>query len=426
MTVRPLRLIIARYAALAAGLPFLLMLLLGAFWLLPQVRQELDDHQRQLALAVATQVESCQGNSRDRLLPGGLELARLTRYLDRISILKNQKIFVLDGRGQVIADRDGSYTARQLNLGRLPMVRQGLKTKENRSLAGEFDFEGRQMAGSLYRIPDTSWSVLVAQPREEAARQVLTSANIAGLGLVASLLLAAGLTFPFTRTLVRRFEELAEHARFVEEGTAPLAWPKYRISEFNNLAASLQRMSGTLEERAALLEEQVQVRRQGEKALREKNLELAAIEEQLRQQVGELFLAQAQLKKSEEAYRTVADWTYDWEYWISPEKKFLYTSPSCERITGYPAQAFLCDPELYGRIINPDDRQKVLRHLEDCATPAELVPLELETLEFRLIARDGTTIWIEHSCRPVFSEQGSYLGRRACNRDITERRMLEQ
>jgi hypothetical protein len=41
------------------------------------------------------------------------------------------------------------------------------------------------------------------------------------------------------------------------------------------------------------------------------------------------------LVASETRYRTVADYTYDWEYWSAPDGKLNYVSPSCERITGY-------------------------------------------------------------------------------------------
>ena len=45
------------------------------------------------------------------------------------------------------------------------------------------------------------------------------------------------------------------------------------------------------------------------------------------------------LADSEVRYRTVADYTYDWEYWSAPDGKLLYMSPSCERITGYSPSA---------------------------------------------------------------------------------------
>ena len=528
--VRPLRWIIIRYAAIAAGLPFLLMLLLGALWLIPQAKRDLEDNQRQLAVAVSTQAESyllntraiisaiasfcadsetpaglervqrtldrnvrglkrlkagylVDGNGRivalsmaegsahqqdligvdlsqnplylatigdrkeqwsntylslvgggisvalavplgDKVFIGELELGRLSRYLDQVSIFKNQQIFVLDQHGQVIADRDGSFTAQQLNLNNIPLVRLGVS--EKRPLTGTFTLQGSQVIGSLYQIPDTGWSVLVAQPRQEAYRRILTSANIAALGLIAALFLAVALALHFARKTTRRFEDLAVHALRVEQSGEAVSWPQGGIEEFNDLAASLQRMSGALQERACLLQEQVYEREKVEAELREKNEELAAIEEELRQQVDELFAAQRELKNSEEAYRTVADWTYDWEYWLSPEKKFLYMSPACERITGHEAADFLADPELLERIIHPEHRTRMQEHLDACGAPAAESPQDLELMEFKLLARDGSTIWIEHSCRSVFSEKGDYLGRRACNRDVTERRILEQ
>ena len=51
------------------------------------------------------------------------------------------------------------------------------------------------------------------------------------------------------------------------------------------------------------------------------------------------------LRTSETKYRIVADNTYDWEYWVSAEGRFLYTSPSCKRITGYAASEFETDPQ---------------------------------------------------------------------------------
>ena len=44
------------------------------------------------------------------------------------------------------------------------------------------------------------------------------------------------------------------------------------------------------------------------------------------------------LKKNEERFRIMADFTYDWEYWVGPDGQFIYVSPSCERITGYRAE----------------------------------------------------------------------------------------
>jgi PAS domain S-box-containing protein len=126
------------------------------------------------------------------------------------------------------------------------------------------------------------------------------------------------------------------------------------------------------------------------------------------------------LRVSETKYRIVADNTYDWEYWKNPEGRFLYTSPSCQRITGYTASEFETDPELLFRIVHADDLAQFKAHEErdHTASPADT--------EFRIIHRNGTTRWIGHLCQPVFNAQGLFLGRRGSNRDITNRKQTEK
>jgi PAS domain S-box-containing protein len=127
------------------------------------------------------------------------------------------------------------------------------------------------------------------------------------------------------------------------------------------------------------------------------------------------------LRTSETRYRIVADNTYDWEYWVSPEGRFLYTSPSCQRITGYAASEFETDPKLLSHIIHPGDLTQFEAHLE-----RDQIKSGPSELELRIIHRDGTTRWIGHLCQPVFDAQGLFLGRRGSNRDITYRKKAEK
>jgi len=127
------------------------------------------------------------------------------------------------------------------------------------------------------------------------------------------------------------------------------------------------------------------------------------------------------LRTSEIKYRIVANNTYDWEYWVSPEGRFLYTSPSCQKVTGYTASEFETSPELLSRIVHPNDLACFEAHLEQDQDGSEPCGLE-----FRIIHRDGTTRWMGHVCQPVFDAQGSFLGRRGSNRDITDRKEAEK
>ncbi|MBW2465914.1 MAG: GAF domain-containing protein [Deltaproteobacteria bacterium] len=123
---------------------------------------------------------------------------------------------------------------------------------------------------------------------------------------------------------------------------------------------------------------------------------------------------EAALQASEEKFRTVADFTYDWEYWINEEGGFNYISPSCERITGYRVEEFEENHSLLYDIIHPNDRQHFKEHLED-----ELQATEVCHLNFRIRSKDGEEKWISHYCQPVYGKDKKILGRRASNRDIT-------
>jgi PAS domain S-box-containing protein len=139
--------------------------------------------------------------------------------------------------------------------------------------------------------------------------------------------------------------------------------------------------------------------------------------------VTDWMWAEKELRESEERYRTVADFTYDWEYWVDAEGNFLYVSPSCQRITGYSTKEFIDDPDLMTRIIHPDDRTEMLDHYHKVR---KVTPDAVNAIDFRIIRRDGATRWIGHVCQPVYDQKGQISGRRAGNRDITERKRAEE
>ncbi len=138
--------------------------------------------------------------------------------------------------------------------------------------------------------------------------------------------------------------------------------------------------------------------------------------------VTELKEAQEALRKSEERYRIIADFTHDWEYWLDEKGKLLWMSPSSERITGHSAQEFIDDPEALKNVVHPDDRNQVIHHME--SRPNDLD--RTHYLDFRIIDRHGKVRWINHVCRPVKGEHGRPLGVRVSNRDITKRKEMEE
>jgi PAS domain S-box-containing protein len=131
------------------------------------------------------------------------------------------------------------------------------------------------------------------------------------------------------------------------------------------------------------------------------------------------------LARQEAKFRTVADFTYGWEYWLDVNGGIPYMSPSCERITGYRREEFIADPGLLLRIVHPEDRALMEQHL--CAVlPPGGDGNDVGHLDFRIVRRDGETRWIGHHCVGIRQPNGDSLGRRIGNSDITERKAAEQ
>ena len=125
--------------------------------------------------------------------------------------------------------------------------------------------------------------------------------------------------------------------------------------------------------------------------------------------------------ESEERFRILAENTYDFEFWLDPEGRFIYASPACERTTGHKPEEFLADPGLRFRIVHPDDRPLLLRHARE-----ETQQRAAAEFEHRIVLPDGSERWVHHVCQPVYGNDGTFLGTRGSNRDITERKRVEE
>ncbi|HSL45249.1 MAG TPA: PAS domain S-box protein [Anaerolineales bacterium] len=142
----------------------------------------------------------------------------------------------------------------------------------------------------------------------------------------------------------------------------------------------------------------------------------------IKQDITERKRGEQAVRESEEKFRTLVDWTYGWEIWMDPSGQIVYCSPSCERITGYSPEEFKSTPDLMTRIVHPDDQFRYQEHQRVLHDETA----DVQTMEHRIVARDGRLRWIEHVCRPLFGSDNQYLGRRMSNRDITEQKQAER
>ena len=132
--------------------------------------------------------------------------------------------------------------------------------------------------------------------------------------------------------------------------------------------------------------------------------------------------AEEALKESELKFRTVADQTFDWVYWQGQDQQIIYMSPACKRITGYEPEEFISNPALLQIIVHPNDFDHFIAYHNHIFLDQNRD--EVHELELRVINKEDVIVYISHFSRPIFDENGKYLGRRVSNRDISEKEKM--
>jgi PAS domain S-box-containing protein len=98
-----------------------------------------------------------------------------------------------------------------------------------------------------------------------------------------------------------------------------------------------------------------------------------------------------------------------------------YVGPGDEALTGYPRQATVADPDLWERLVHPDDRERVFAADRASATDGS----DAFSEEYRIVRKDGRVVWVLDEARLVRPRdrapywQGFQL-------DITGRKEAEQ
>ncbi|NWJ40072.1 MAG: sigma 54-interacting transcriptional regulator [Geothrix sp.] len=127
-----------------------------------------------------------------------------------------------------------------------------------------------------------------------------------------------------------------------------------------------------------------------------------------------------ELADAETRYRTVADFTHDWEFWQRPDGGFDYLSPACARVSGFAPEAFRADPSLLAELVLEEDRPVWNAHQAEA-----LAAKEPASLEYRIRNQAGEIRWVEQTNNPVRLEGGHSAGTRGSIRDITGRKQGE-
>lgn len=99
----------------------------------------------------------------------------------------------------------------------------------------------------------------------------------------------------------------------------------------------------------------------------------------------------------------------------------IYTSPQVEPMLGYTVEEWVSDPDLFVKVLHPDDRERVLAEVK--RSNEELQPF---ACEYRLVAKDGRVVWIHDQSSMFEREDGRVVHSQGYMLDITRRRQAEE
>lgn len=129
------------------------------------------------------------------------------------------------------------------------------------------------------------------------------------------------------------------------------------------------------------------------------------------------------LRQAEEKYRNMVEWIPAAVYTDAVDEfsTTLFISPQIEKMTGYPPEEWISDPNFWLDIVHPKDRPAVKK--ENDRTNRTGDPFRME---YRILARDGREVWIRDESALLRDATGKPLCWQGVLLDISERKNAEQ
>jgi len=124
---------------------------------------------------------------------------------------------------------------------------------------------------------------------------------------------------------------------------------------------------------------------------------------------------------SEQCFRAIADYTYDWEVWVGPGARVLWTNPAVYRLTGYTPAELMAMPDYPEPLIYEKDRRRMTKAFKSAVGGSTG-----NNVRFRLQQKNGNVIRAEISWQPIYDDKHESLGHRQSIRDITARIQAEE
>lgn len=301
----------------------------------------------------------------------------LSRYVS-ITLGKSGILRLISGTGQVLLHTQRSRLLQDVSRGASPLVATALR--EGTSTGRHIGMDNRVLIASMQRLKSVNWVLAASYPETDAYAPVRTARIWFTVATLFGMSVAVLLVLFMMRLLTRPLAQLASHVAELPEKRGDARFIHLPVNgEIGNLTGAFNSM------------------------------------------VEEIDQSTQALRKSEQRYRIVTEFTNDFTYWRRPDGSFEFISPACLEVTGYSREELFAQPSLMEEMIHPGDRELFNQM---AAESGEDGNCSNEELEYRIITKGGSTRWVRHTCRPIVDETGTFLGRRGCRSDITEHKQL--
>ena len=152
----------------------------------------------------------------------------------------------------------------------------------------------------------------------------------------------------------------------------------------------------------------------------------ARLYEEAQNELAERERAQAEHRRAEARYRALVEQMPAATYVealdaTERETNLVYVSPQIEDLFGYSADEWVSDPDIFVRLLHPEDRERVLA--EDERTERTGEPFREE---YRQFTRDGRIVWVRDEAAIVRDDDGEPLYWQGILLDITEQKRVEE
>jgi PAS domain S-box-containing protein len=136
--------------------------------------------------------------------------------------------------------------------------------------------------------------------------------------------------------------------------------------------------------------------------------------------ITERKLAEEALKQNEEQFRLLAEKTSDLVCLHEPDGRYLYVSPSCQRLLGYDREDLLgTDPY---DLFHPEDLERIRSEAHDKALEGQ----GAVSVTYRIRKESGDYTWFETLMEPILDDSGEVVRLQTSSRDVSERKRAEE